>query len=80
MNVSTEDIRNIKPGTIKPFVCEDGGKMRSACSLISVLKQTGMPEGVVDYETQKFFAEKNDGVNLILIRPLREGDSRVLNQ
>lgn len=79
MNVSTDDIRNIKPGTVRPFVCEDGSKMRSACTLISVLKQTGMPDGVVDYETKKFFADKNDGVNLLLIRPLREGDDRVLN-
>ena len=79
MNVTTEDLRKIKPGSVQPFVCEDGGKMRSACSLISILKQTGFPDGIVGYETKKFFADENDGVNIILIHAMREGDERVLN-
>ena len=73
MNVTTEDIRKIKPGYIEPFVC-DGAKMYTVATLILQLKRRGMPEGVVDYEHQKFFDK-----GVILIHPLREGDSRVLN-
>ncbi len=73
MNVTTEDIRKIKPGSIEPFVC-DGAKMYTVATLILQLKRRGMPEGVVDYEHQKFFDK-----GVILIHPLREGDSRVLN-
>jgi hypothetical protein len=75
MNVTTEDIRNIKPGAVKPFLCEDAKALYSACSLVSILKNKGMPEGVVNYETQKFFDE-----NIILIRAMKEGDSPVLNK
>ena len=79
MNVSTEDIRKIKPGHIEHFFCEDGGKVRSACSLVSIIKQTGMPEGVVDYETKKLFRKDNKIADIVIIRPLREGDTKVLN-
>lgn len=76
MNVTTEDIRNIKPGSLKLFKCEDETKMQSAASLIGQIKRLGMPERVVDYEYRKFFDEGN----LILIRALREGDEKVLNR
>lgn len=80
MNVTTEDIRNIKAGRIQPFVCEDDKAMYNACTLVTRMKRIGMPENVVNYETQKFFAEENDGVSLLLIRPMKEGDSFVLNK
>jgi len=75
MNVSTEDIRSIPPGALRLFPCEDGKKMRSACSLVTTVKRTEMPEGVVDYETQKFF-----DLNIVAIRALRECDTKVLNK
>jgi len=75
MNVTSEDIKNIKPGTIKPFPCDNAKGMMSACSLVTWMKRVGMPEGVVDYETQKFF-----DTNILLIRAMREGDIKVLNQ
>lgn len=75
MNVSTDDIRNIKPGTIEPFVCEDVPAMYSAASLISRVKNIGMPEGVVDYESQRFFDRK-----VILIHAMKDGDEKVLNR
>lgn len=75
MNVTTEDIRNIRPGTIKPFLCEDAKSLYSACSLVSILKNRGMPEGVVNYETQKFFEN-----NILLIHAMKEGDEQVLNR
>ena len=74
MNVTTEDIRKIAPGALRLFPCEDGKKMRSACSLVTTVKQTGFPEGVVDYETRKDF-----DLNIVIIRALREGDVKVLN-
>lgn len=75
MNVSTEDIRAIKPGVIKPFFCENALAINSACSLVTRLKRVGMPEGVVDYETQKFY-----DMNLLLIHAMKEGDEKVLNR
>lgn len=75
MNVTTEDIRSIKPGQIRPFICEDAKKMQSAATMVSQMKRSGMPEGVTDYEFQKFFDE-----NIILIHALKEGDENVLNR
>ncbi len=73
MSVTTEEIKNIKPGTIEPFSCESG-KMYSIATMITQIKRRGMPDGVVDYEHQKFFDK-----GIILIRPLREGDTKILN-
>lgn len=75
MNVLTEDIKAIKPGTLKPFVCEDATKMQSAATLLSQIKRLGMPENVVDYEYQKFFDE-----NVIVIHAMKDGDAKVLNK
>lgn len=75
MNVTTEKIKAIKPGTIQPFLCEDVKALYSGCTLVSVLKRKDMPDGVFDYETQKFFDEK-----ILLIRAMREGDTPVLNR
>ena len=76
MNVSTEDIKGIKPGTIKPFICENAKKMQSAATMVGQMKRLGMPDGVVDYEIQKFFDEGN----IILIHAMKEGDEKVLNR
>ncbi len=76
MNVTTEEIKRIKAGTIKPFICEDGKKLQSAATLIGQVKRLGMPEGVVDYEFQKFF---DDG-HIILIHAMKAGDEKVLNR
>lgn len=75
MNVTTDDIRNIPPGALRVFPCEDGKKMRSACSLVTTVKRTEMPEGVVDYETRKEF-----DINVVIIRAMRDGDTKVLNR
>lgn len=78
MNVSTEDIRNIPAGALRLFPCEDGGKIRSARSLVSIIKETeSMQEGVVDYETKKF--ETEFGL-LFAIRAMREGDTPILRR
>lgn len=75
MKVSTDDIRAIKAGTIEPFLCDDTPSMYSVTSLIARLKNVGMPEGVVDYETQRFFSK-----NIILVHAMKEGDEKVLNR
>lgn len=75
MNVTTEDIMNIRPGAIRPFVCEDARKMQSAATLVGQVKRLGMPEGVVDYEIQRFYDD-----NIMLIHALKEGDEKVLNR
>lgn len=78
MNVSTEDIRNIPAGALRLFPCEDGMKIRSARSLVSIIKETGtMPEGVVDYETKKF--ELENGL-IFACRAMREEDEPILKR
>ena len=78
MNVSTEEIRNIPPGAIRLFPCEDGGKVRSARSLVSIVKEANekLPEGVVNYETKKFDLETG---LVFAIRAMRSGDTPVFN-
>lgn len=76
MNVGVEDIRNIKPGKMEVFVCEDMRKVRSARSLIAFVKETGMPEGVADYESEKFV---KDGIILLSIRAIRTEIEQVSN-
>lgn len=75
MKVCTEDIKSIKPGRIQPFICDNGLALETAASLTTRLKRVGLPEGVVDYETQKFYE-----LNLILIHAMKEGDEKVLNR
>ena len=74
MSVTTEEIRKIKPGVIEPFLC-DGAKMYSIATMLVQIKHRGLPDGVVDYEHQKFFDK-----GIILIHPLKEGDEFVLNR
>ena len=74
MSVTTEGIKNIKPGTIEPFACESS-KMYSIATMITQIKRRGLPDGVVDYEHQKFFDK-----GIILIHPLKDGDQYVLNR
>ena len=74
MNVTKEDIKDIKPGAIEPFLCENADKTHSGVSQVSQVKRSGMPDGVVDYECRKFF-----GKNILLIHAMREGDKKVLN-
>ena len=74
MNVSTEEIRSIKPGSTEAFNC-DGSKMYAVATALSTLKRRGLPEGVADYEHKKLFDK-----NIIIIRAMREGDEPVLNR
>ena len=78
MNVSTEDIRSIPAGALRLFPCEDGGKIRSARSLVSIIKETrSMPEGITGYETKKF--ELETGL-VFACRALGEGDEPILRR
>jgi hypothetical protein len=78
MNVSTEDIKNIPAGKMQIFPCEDGRKVRSARSLLSIIKETGSyPDGVVDYEGKKF--ELETGL-VFAIRALRDGDTKIFGR
>lgn len=75
MNVTIEDIRKMKPRQFKPFLCEDAFKMQSAAAIVQKVKRLGMPEGVVDFEVQKFFDE-----NIILIHAMSATCTKVLNK
>lgn len=74
MNATKEDIKKIKAGGFKPFLCEDANKMNSVASILSQMKRTDMPDGVVDYEHKKDFDS-----NIIIVHALREGESKILN-
>ena len=74
-NVTVKDIKAIKPGRIQPFICDDGAALNSACALLYRMKRIGMPEGIVNYEAQKFY-----DLNILLIRAMRPGDEFVLNK
>lgn len=78
MNVSVEDIRKIPAGALRLFPVDDGKKVRSARSLVSIVKnEIGMPDGVVDYELRKYNLE----IGLVVgIRALREGDVKILRR
>jgi len=65
----------MKPGTFKPFICQNGAQLQSAATMVSQIKRLGMPDGVVDYEVQKFFED-----NIILVHALGEGENKVLNR
>lgn len=74
MTVSSEEIKNIKPGSTEAFNC-DSGKMYAVATQISTIKRRGLPDGVADYEHKKLFDK-----NIIIIRALREGDEPILNR
>ena len=74
MNVTTEEIRAIKPGATEVFYC-DVDKMPSLATVLSDLKTyKKMPDGVVAYEHKKF---KDKGI--VIIRAMRENDVPMLN-
>ena len=75
MNVSLEKLKEMRPGQVKPFLCDTAKAMFSGCSLVTFLKRTGLPEGIADYETQKDF-----GDNILLVRAMGEGDTPILNR
>lgn len=74
MTVSTDEIKNIKPGSTEAFNC-DSGKMYSVAAQLSTIKRKGLPDGVADYEHKKLFDK-----NIIIIRAMREGDEPILNR
>lgn len=74
-NVTTEQIKAIKPGRIQPFICDNAAALNSACAILYRMKRLGMPKGVVNYEAQKFY-----DLNILLIRAMRPGDDFVLNK
>lgn len=49
MNVTVKDIKMIKPGQTKPFLCESENACRNASALVSIVQRTGKPEGVSHY-------------------------------
>lgn len=74
MTVTTEEIKNIRPGSTEAFNC-DSGKMFAVATQLSTIKRRGLPDGVVDYEHKKFFER-----GIIVIRAMREGDEPILNR
>ena len=73
MNVSTDEIKAIKPGSTEAFLC-DQDKMRSCATVLSSLNRHGRPDGVVSYEHKKFWDK-----GIIVIRAMRECDTPMLN-
>ena len=75
MNVTTDEIKAIKPGTTEAFNC-DVSKMKSLATVLSTLNTFGnRADDVVFYEHKKFPAK-----NIVVIRAMREGDVPMLNR
>lgn len=75
MNVTTAEIKAIKPGATEAFHC-DASKMPSLATILSDMKKyKKMPEDIVAYEHKKF-PEKD----IVIIRAMRMGDEPMLNQ
>ncbi len=49
MNVKVSDIKAIKPGQTKPFLCDSGRACRNASVLVSIVQRTDKPEGISRY-------------------------------
>jgi len=75
MNVTTDEIKAIKPGATEAFNC-DVSKMKSLATVLSTLNTFGSrPDEIVFYEHKKFPAK-----NIVIIRAMREGDEPILNK
>lgn len=74
MNVTTDEIKAIKPGATEAFHC-DKDKMRSLATVLSSLNRTGRPEGIVFYEHKKMWDK-----DIVIIRAMKEGDVPMLNR
>jgi hypothetical protein len=75
MNVTTEEIKAIKPGSTEAFNC-DVSKMKSLATVLSTLNTFGgRPDGIVFYEHKKYPTK-----NIVIIRAMREGDEPLLNK
>lgn len=57
MNVTVKDIKSIKPGQSKPFVCESKRACDNASVLISYV-QRDPPEGVTRYSREIDYEQK----------------------
>lgn len=58
MNVSVEDIKSIKPGQTKPFLCISEKACRNASVLVSHVQRTDKPEGVSRYSRKIDYEQK----------------------
>ena len=75
MNVSTDEIKAIKPGCTEAFNC-DKEKMKSLATVLSTLNTFGSrPDDIVLYEHKKFPSK-----NIVIVRAMREGDEPILNK
>jgi hypothetical protein len=74
MNVTTAEIKAIRPGATEAFHC-DAAKMKSLATVLSDLKvYKKLPDNIVAYEHKKL-PEKN----IVIIRAMRDGDTPMLN-
>jgi hypothetical protein len=58
MNVTVKDIKAIKPGQTKPFLCDSENACKNASTLISIVQRTARPEGVSRYSRKIDYDQK----------------------
>lgn len=58
MNVTIKDIKSIKPGQTKPFLCDSEKACRNASTLLSIFQRTEKHEGISRYSRNIDFEQK----------------------
>jgi len=58
MNVTVKDIKAIKPGQTKPFLCDSERACRNASTLLSVFQRTEEHEGISHYTRKIDYDQK----------------------
>ena len=58
MKVTVNDIKSIKPGQTKPFLCDSARACTNASALVSIVQRTDLPNGISHY-TRKIDFEQN---------------------
>lgn len=58
MNVTVKDIKSIKPGQTKPFLCESERACTNASTLVSIVQRTDKPDGISRYSRKIDYDQK----------------------
>lgn len=58
MKVTVKDIKAIKPGQTKPFLCDSEKACKNAGTLVSIVQRTDKPEGVSHYTRKIDYDQK----------------------
>ena len=58
MNVTVKDIKSIKPGQTKPFLCDSRKACTNASTLVSIVQRDDLPAGISHYTRKVDYEQK----------------------